>query len=786
MAGSQSSATTRPSGKLLAAVALISGAQLLLELVLTRVFSVTLYYHFAFLVVSLALFGIGVAGVAVTVLGWGLRVDRIPRTMAWCCLGFALATVLALAVVVSTRLPAGGGWKVLASLAWLYLVAALPFVFGGACLAMAMTGWADRAGRVYFWDLGGAAAGCLATIPLLDLLGGLTAVLVAGALGATAALLLVGRRRLLLAVTVVVVAAAWLLVVLDAGLGLFKVPSVKAIDEKRVLFARWNSHSRITVMPGEKDFLWMNIDSDAATRIFTASAWQDGRRDNLRFSETRLASLVYELGFPGPALIIGPGGGADIIAAHQKGVRSIVGVEINDIIVDDVMLGRFADYAGHPYEQEGIRVLIGEGRSTIRRSRERFAYIQATLVDTWAATSAGAFTLSENTLYTVEAFSEFISHLRPQGVLSMTRWLRQPPREFVRLAAIGVAALYRLGLQQLSRHFFVAADARMASLLLKATPFSDNELQLLRTACRRDGLRVLFDPATPPRDLLGKVITTHPPATAWADYPLDISPPGDDRPFFFYTVKPADFPALLLGRQRGPIQQAVELLADLLLVVAVFVLLFFLVPLALGRLAAFREHGRRGLLALAYFACLGMAFIALEMAWMQHFILFLGHPVYALSLVLFVLLLSTGVGSRLSERTSSERIMASLGRTVAALVLVASAYALFLGNLFRALVGWPLASRLLVSGLLLVLPGLLMGRMMPLGVRLLHRQSATALVPWAWGINGAASVFGSVGAVALSLNMGYRFTQFSAATIYLLGLLLLWWFEQRGRQLRVA
>lgn len=785
MADNRLTTNGRPPGGLPVAVSLISGAQLLLELVLTRVFSVTLYYHFAFLVVSLALFGIGVAGVVVTVLGWGLRPERIPRTMTWCCLGFALATVLALAVVVSTRLPAGGGWKVLASLAWLYLAAALPFVFGGACLAMAMTGWAGQAGRIYFWDLLGAAAGCLLTIPLLDLLGGLTTVLVAGALGASAALCLARKRRGLPLLVPAAVAGAWLLVGLNVGLDVFKVPSVKAIDENRVLYSRWNSHSRITVMPGEKDFLWMNIDSDAATRIFAASAWQQGRRDNLRFSETRLASLVYELHFPGPALIIGPGGGADVIAAHQKGVRSILGVEINDIIVDDVMRDRFADYAGHPYQMEGVRVVNGEGRSTIRRSRERFAYIQATLVDTWAATSAGAFTLSENTLYTVEAFTEFITHLHPQGVLSMTRWLRQPPREFVRLAAIGVAALRRLGSTHLPRHFFVAADSRMASLLLKATPFSDDELQLLRTACRRDGLRVLFDPSVPAQGLLGQVITATAPATVWADYPLDISPPVDDRPFFFYTVKPADFPGLLLGRRRGPARQAVELLADLLLVVTVFVLLFLLAPLALGRLAAFHQQGRRGLPALAYFACLGMAFIALEMAWMQHFILFLGHPVYALSLVLFVLLLSTAIGSHLSEKTGPGHIMANLSKTVVVLVAVAAVYALSLGSLFRALVGWPLAARLLVAGLLLALPGLLMGRMMPLGVRLLHHHDATALVPWAWGINGAASVLGSVGAVAISLNLGFRFTQFTAAVLYLLGVLSLWRFARRNH-LRAA
>ncbi|RME19903.1 MAG: hypothetical protein D6806_17460, partial [Deltaproteobacteria bacterium] len=421
----------------LAAVSAISCAQILLELLLSRLFSVTLYYHFAFMVVSLALFGLAAAGVVVSSSRWGASASRARVAMAASCALFGLGAVATLAVVLQVRIPSGGGWRIFLHLLAIYFPASVPFFFSGTSLALAMTRWSNQAGRVYFWDLAGAAAGCVLTVPLLDLAGGIDAVLVVAAIGGAAGLLwATGWSTRLLAASACAVSV--LLLLANPRLGILKVPTTKAVDESRVIFAKWNSLSRITVSPGEHDFLWMNIDSDAATRIFSSSAWSEGRRDNLRFSETRLASLVYETGPKEKVVVIGPGGGADVLSALQKGAGRVLGIELNDIIVEDVMLGRFAQYSGRLYENPSVQVVVGEGRSSLRRSTERFDVIQATLVDTWAATSAGAFTLSENMLYTVEAFVDFIEHLGPSGRLSMTRWLRRPPREFVRLAAIGV------------------------------------------------------------------------------------------------------------------------------------------------------------------------------------------------------------------------------------------------------------------------------------------------------------------------------------------------------------
>ncbi|MBW1871338.1 MAG: hypothetical protein JRJ19_04685, partial [Deltaproteobacteria bacterium] len=472
----------------------------------------------------------------------------------------------------------------------------------------------------------------------------------------------------------------------------------------------------------------------------------------------------------GHALIIGPGGGADVIGALIRGVAKGTGVELNPIIATDVMKENFSKYSGGLYTTDNVEVVVGEGRSYIRRADKQFDSIQATLVDTWAATNAGAFTLSENTLYTVEAFSDFLDHLTEQGVLSMTRWLRHPPREFVRLISLGIAALNLKDIKNCGRYFFVAADQRMASFLLKRTPFSAEELTILRETCRRDGLRVIYDPDSPLRrgDLIGELIRSEDPSSIFEKHPLDISPPSDNRPFFFYTIKPGDFLGQMFGGSREKNDLGVQILANLLLIVAVAVLLFILVPLFVFRRQDLKGFRLKKSLSLLFFISIGVGFIGLEISWMQHFVLFLGHPIYALGVVLFVLLLASGVGSFLTTKIEAQQAIKNLGPSVLMLGAVVLIYGFLLGPLFRAFVGLPLFVRVLVSVVLLAGPGLLMGRMMPLGIKTLTAHFPE-MVPWAWGVNGAASVFGSVLAVAVSMNSGYRATQIVAALVYFAG-----------------
>lgn len=746
-------------------LAAVSAASLLLELSLTRIFSVTLFYHFAFLVVSLALFGTAVAGVGLYLRGRLPRPERLGTWLAAWSLGFGLSAILALWVALAVQVPADLGPGALPKLALLFGACALPFFFSGLCLAMAVAALPAHVSRVYAFDLGGAALGCLLTLPALDLLGGPGAVLLGASLGAAGgALLASGRRaRLLFALP-----AGMLLILtgLELGAGVFRVPSAKATDEGRVVFSAWNAFSRVTVSETREPLLWLHIDSDAATAIFRGSL-EDQARTSRRFVEARLASLVHALRPGGHALIIGPGGGADVVGALQRGMGRVTGAELNPIIVDQVMKGRFADQSGRLYFRPEVDIQVAEGRAFVQASETRYDVIQATLVDTWAATSAGAFALSENNLYTLEAFETFLDHLRPGGLLSMTRWLRQPPREFARLITLGVEALRRRGVEDRGQHLFAASGNRAATFLLKNEPFAPAELERLRAICQEDGLRVLYDPAAPypPDDLVAALARSRAPETIWAAHPLDISPPTDDRPFFFYTTRPRDFLARAFSEDG---ETGVRVLGWLLVVVLGACLLFILGPLLVFRRRALASGRGVGPLALLYFAGLGVGFIGLELAWMQPFILFLGHPVHALGVVLFSLLLSSGVGARLTHRVPPGRALAAVGLSLAVLTGLVIAFGLGLGPLFRALMGLPLPARIALAALLLVPAGLVMGRLMPLGLKLVGDREPGAL-PWAWGVNGAASVLGSALAVALGMNLGSRITQLVALAFYLAG-----------------
>ena len=533
----------------------------------------------------------------------------------------------------------------------------------------------------------------------------------------------------------------------------------------------WNSFSRVTVEKTSSDHYWLKMDSSAATRIFSGELEKKGWEPTRRFSETRVASLVYNLPRTGPALIIGPGGGADVIAALYFGRKDVVGVELNPIIVNDVMLDRFYDYSGGLYAKPEVHIQVDEGRSYVRSSDRTFSSIQATLVDTWAATAAGAFTLSENNLYTREAFVEYLEHLDEDGILTMTRWKHRPPRELLRLLALGRAALDDLGIEDHSSHFYVAADHRMATFLLKKTPFTRQEVEVLDKAVARDRLIKVYSPFEKPRDTYGRFIVFpdwHGFVDKWA---YDISPPEDDKPFFFYTVKPGDLANSLANPSRlSKDDLGLFLLFLALATVVVLASLCFLVPLFVFRRDVLK--GRAGLKArfLAYFVGLGAGYIIIEMSLMQRFILLLGHPVYALTVILFGLLVFSGIGSYTVKGLDQRRFHFTAWRNIVLLVVVLIVYSLSLPSLFKVLATMPTWGKVAFAVLLLAPPGFLMGTFLPMGIRWASSTGLGDLVSWAWGMNGAASVLGSIVAVALAMNLGFDYAMAVGVGAYLLGM----------------
>jgi len=761
--------TTRLSLRFLG-IAVVSLASLVLELTLTRLFSATMFYHFAFLAISLALFGSGASGVFLYVARPRLDEDGTRRLLAAASALFGASTVVALAVILAHPLsPAAPGLKTLASLAWIYGAAALPFFFSGCVITLAISAWAREMSRLYLYDLAGAAAGCLLLVPALGTLGAIDTVLAAAALALLGGLLLSGRRWLVPLLVLAVALVPW-----NRATGTLALRESKGLSEQGILFSRWNSFSRVTVVqPEDADRQLIFIDSDAATVIYKDGS-DPARHPELR---ERVEGLAYHLGAREKVLIIGPGGGVDVIIARQNGAREVTAVELNPLVARDVMSSEpFLSFSGRLYQQPGVRLFVDDGRSFLRRPGEPFDLIVATMVDTWAATAAGAFALSENNLYTVEAFSDYLERLAPEGVLSMTRWHQSPPDQLLRLLSLGREVLAVRGAGEPWRHFVIVRGPyegmplTTATVLIKKSPFSAEEVGRAEAFAQRRGLELLYTPRTRPPSDLTRLVTAADPAAFWRGYPSNIEPPRDNSPFFFQSVRLDKLVSRRwsFGEWRRTNLGTVVLFA-LVAITALVVLAFILGPLLLVR-RRLQDAPRAGRLGwLLYFATLGAGFIVVEIVLLQKCVLFLGHPAYALTVVLFAVLLFSGIGSRLSGLIPVAALAAALPRLVLLVVGLVAASVVALSPLFYALVHLEAAWRVLVTVAALAPLGLALGMPMPAGIRLLAER-APELVPWAWGVNGAASVLGSVGAIALGMVWGFDQALLVAAGLYLAGL----------------
>lgn len=768
-----------------AGVALTSGAALALSLLFSRLFSVTMYYHFAFFIVSLALLGIAIGGVLVYVMPKFFREERMLLLAGLCAAAVAPLTLFAIDVAVSNPMSVDLAGDNVSRLLKVYFATSLPFFASGLGITLVMSSAKENIGRIYAFDLGGAAAGCLLVIPLISALGGPGALAAAGGLSAIGGILLILASPVAPKARNIAVALAGVTAALGVYMGVgpartheaFRfVQGSKFLVEADVIWEGWNALSRITVSTsGNDDHRWIHIDADAATRIWSADVTQKNLDAPRRYSEHRVSALVYSVRNEGPALIIGPGGGPDVVAALRGKVPRVIGVEVNPLIAESVMKGAFADFNGHFYERPEVKVVVDDGRSFVRRSEELYSSIQATLVDTWAASSAGAFALTENNLYTADAFDEYLDQLQPQGVLSMTRWYGKPPREFIRLLGLGRESLSRRGVAEKdhARHFFVAADNRMATMLLKKDPFTDAELAALRKECKAAQLTVFFDPGQGGRTVpeLAEYFAAN-TAEYYAKQDFDARPTTDDRPFFFYTVWPSDFLGKLgqfTNFEKNNLGLA--LLQLVLIVSIVLTLLLVVLPLFVFRRGALKENRSDKVRVLVYFLCLGFGFILVELGLMQRFVLFLGHPIYALAVVIAALLLSSGLGSALSPKLVQRfGLQKAIRVGMVALVAVLLAYLFILPPLFSALLGLPLELRIVIAALLVGALGMTMGMMLPLGVRTALGLDPE-MVPWGWGVNGATSVVGSALAVVLSMNVGFSATLGAGLLAYVVGAL---------------
>src|SRR5271157_5148369 len=779
------SGTTRteiPETTLLAGLAFTSFSALLLELGLTRLFSVVLFYHFAFLAISIALLGLGAGGVFAYLLKVRLAETGTRSLAARLCMANSVVVVVVLEIVLHARVSLDVSGRNFLWLTAVYLAAAVPFFLTGLLFSVVFARETHRIARLYGADLCGGALACLAIVPVLNWLGGPTAILVSGVALAIAGMIwaearAVRRNAALLALALVALIGAnysGRLIDVVYAKGMFRDPAW-------VEFARWNAISRVEVdrQGWAKAIV---IDADANTYIMNADLahWKgtDWEYD-LMSAPPALANALRPRG---EFAIIGPGGGVDVLRAVASGSPNVTGIEINPIIATTIMRGRYADYSLHLYERPEVHIHVSDGRSFLRSASQQYDVVQMTLVDTWASTAAGAFALSENSLYTVEAFREYFEHLKPDGMIAITRWEFRHPREALRVVAVAMEALHRLGVANPARHFMVASQGELDEdgipvvVLAKKTPFTEEEEETFGNYLDDyDNITPLYLPSQPGKNPFSELIASNDPYAFARGYAYNVAPVSDNAPFFFFTLKAGQI--LSEKGLRTGIDWKVNLGVLVLLVVLIIslcaVVAFLVLPLALKA-----RSGRQSPLPLFYFVAVGLGYILVEIAFIQRFVLFLGHPTYALTVVIFLLLLSSGAGSLFSRLWLPRTEMGWL--PLALVIATLLVYVFFLPSRLAGLIGLAFGYRLLVSGVLLIPLGFVMGMPFPTGLRALAAASAPGsgggqdgsnnAVEWAWAMNAAASVLGSVLAMLIAIQFGLTATLACGAGAYLTAL----------------
>lgn len=788
-------------------VFLISFAVLALEIVQTRILSVVVWYHLAFFVISLAMFGLTAGAVWVYLQGARFTEKTHSYDLAYFSGLFAFSTAICLAVQMTlapiiTRL-----FTTLSIWTELALCLSLPFFFAGVALSLALTRSSFAVAKVYGVDLVGAAAGAVGALGLLNLTDGPSAVLWIAVIGAAAAVAFSTSRiggvpetkpplhawlwqRQWVFLVIALIAA--INPFLEQGLqpiavkGKFEFPGTHALRQ-------WNSFSRVDVSPTFRGapIMWgpspkmfekrwvadqvdLFIDGDAGTTAYRFA----GKFDEVGFLPYDVTNLAYFLPGRERGVVIGVGGGRDVLSAAYFGLKEITAVELNPILVnlqtDPAGLMPFTNIVAIP----GVRLVADEGRSWLARSRENFDVIQMSLVDTWAATGAGAFTLSENGLYTVDAWKIFWRRLSPKGVLTVSRWYEPAfPEETGRLVSLATATLMEMGVREPRRHLFLAAQGRIATLVLSKEPLAQADIAALEKAAADYQHEILITPSRePPSAVLARIAGARDLAALNAytgSLPFDLSPPTDGRPFFFNQL-PLSRPFEAFAFARGVLATNSEgggvrrgnLVATATLMILFFIaLLLVTVVLVVPLRSALRDMGsRQAMHGTIYFALIGAGFMLIEIGLLQRMSIFLGHPVYSLSVLLSSLILSTGLGSFLSGQWPLES-----GRRLVIWSVASGVYALglaaLMGPAFANLVDAELTTRIALCVGWIVPLGVLLGFGFPSGMRLITAIDPKP-TPWFWGINGAAGVLASIIGVVLSLALGIGATLIGGALCY--------------------
>lgn len=798
-----------------ASLFLLSAGTLVYELTLTRIFSLAQFHHFAFVVVSLALLGFGASGsLLASSPTLSNRVlssrEKTRSALAWIAMGCAGSTIGS--YLVLNTLPFDSyaiAWdgRQLLYLAVFFLAPAVPFAFTGLAVGLLLAARPADANRTYAVNLLGSGVGCLLLLPALPILGGERTVILSAGLTLAAALVLTLSRsspaRALMSVAALAIVAVWLiqppqalLLRLSPYKGLYQA---LLVPEAEHASSQWNAFSRVDVvespsirsLPGLSlayrgmfpEQVGVAVNGD---HLMPITARPDG--NETAWAEALPEALAYQLRPGAEALILTPGGGLAAATALANGAARVTVVENNSLLVQAVR-DDYGSFAGGLYSDPRVILQPAGPRAFARQARlteTRYSVIHLALIQAHRSVSSGAYSLGENYIYTVEAFADYMELLDDGGLMVVTRWLQTPPSESVRVFSIALEALERAGIDRPSMHLVAYRSFQTGTLLISRSPWSEDRLAAVRSFCERLRYDLTYYPGMRPEEANRYTVLSTPiyydtyakltavfgdaRAAVYDQSTFEITPPTDNQPFFFHFFKWRQAPQVLqtLGMSWQPFGGAGYFVLLILLGMALAAaILLILLPAALAGRANRTAgpsppphptfFGRHRLAALVYFCLLGFGFLLVEIPLIQQFILFVDQPAYSMLIVLFVILLCSGFGSMTAKRW---RLEWALGLLVVATVI----YLPLLRVMFRWALGWPLAARLALTFPALAPLSLLMGVPFARGLLLLESRSrwpgpggaSSTLIPWAWAINGCASVVASILAALLALSIGFQ------------------------------
>lgn len=773
--------------KLSAGVFLLSVSLLTFELTLIRVYSATLFYHFAFMAISVAMLGLAAAGLTVHRFPGAFSAEKIER---WAPLWSGAYAVSLVAVLwIAFRIPVNAYQPpdaIADRLTAIYLLSAIPFYFAGLVFSGLFASLASMIGRLYSWDLIGAGVGAVMIIPLLNWAGGETGPFFIAAAGLGAAALFASKKRW-------VVPAALMLGMLILGLAnnSLKLLEIKyskgqSLEGFDVKYNRWNSISRIMAIPfrpgTDAAYTWcpspnyplpilphlsLMIDDGAATPVLPF----DGKNlEPVSYLMNDLTALSHRLHGDGNTLVIGCGGGRDVLTGLMAGARQIDAVDINPLIFD-AMNRALASFNGSLYYHPKVKGIVSEGRAFARRSPGKYDLIQVAMIDTWAATTTGAYSLTENSLYTIEAFEDYLKALKPEGMLSFTRFFFEPPRQTLKLVSLYLAAAERMGIASPDSCILVAKYESLATVIFKGSPFSRQEIAKFRADVADLGFEIVYTPDYRPNPYFRTLIESKDRDAFYSKYAFDIRPNTDERPFFFNLLKMKNFLRVFEVKEGQKFNYyATYTLIVLLFVAALATIATLLLPTLLwgDKLPKFAGRGE----LLGYFTAIGLAYIMIETALLQRFVLFLEQPAYAASAVVAGMLIASGLGSLYWHRTDPRR-RGKLIELAFSVIYASLGLHILLGNqLIHWFIPLPLTVKVVIAALLILPLGFAMGIPLPAAMGLADKKGP-ATVAWCWAVNGSASVVASPLAVTLAMAAGFGAALTAGALAYTLAFLLL-------------